>query len=170
MIATATRPDITIPTVVFDSPNPKLDPRQRRGLELAHHARITATADGWEVWSLNGANCYQVRTNPAPYCECVDFAQRHLPCLHVYAARFVEDRQRTGRMPTLESMGAAPKRPTYTQNWKSYDLAQSTEKDRFLELLYELAKPYRHPHDESRVGRPRKPLEDALFAAVFKVY
>jgi transposase len=59
-------------------------------------------------------------------------------------------------------------RKTYPQEWHEYNLAQTNEKARFLELLYSLCSGI-----EERVqtfGRPRLPLSDMLFAIVLKVY
>lgn len=61
-----------------------------------------------------------------------------------------------------------PKRKTYAQDWTSYDKAQRSEKSEFQFLLAELCKGIGEPSQPN--GRPRLPLEDMLFASVFKVY
>ena len=59
-------------------------------------------------------------------------------------------------------------RPTYAQDWPSYNLAQQNEKERFLVLLRDLCSTVSQP-PQTR-GRPRLPLSDMLFAATYKVY
>ncbi len=60
-------------------------------------------------------------------------------------------------------------RRTYPQQWPSYNAAQTNEKDRFQVLLRDLCAGIGEPAGP-RVGRPRLPLADAIFAAAFKVY
>ena len=54
-------------------------------------------------------------------------------------------------------------------DWTAYNAAQSEEKRRFVELLAELCSTVPQPKQEGK-GRPRLPLSDMLFAAVYKVY
>ena len=63
-------------------------------------------------------------------------------------------------------------RPTYTQDWASYNLAQTNEKDHFQILLADLCRGIVQPPPKggSKGGRPAMPLADAVFSAVFKVY
>jgi hypothetical protein len=57
---------------------------------------------------------------------------------------------------------------TSHQEWHEYNLAQTTEKSRFLELLHSLCRGIEEP--VQTMGRPRIPLADMLFAVVLKVY
>jgi transposase len=59
-------------------------------------------------------------------------------------------------------------RKTYPQEWHEYNLAQTNEKARFLELLFELCKGVEEPMQT--FGRPRLSFADMIFAAAFKVY
>jgi transposase len=59
-------------------------------------------------------------------------------------------------------------KPTYGQNWHEYNLSQTNEKARFLELLYALCEGLEEP--PQHMGRPRIPLADRIFSATFKVY
>jgi Transposase DDE domain len=54
-------------------------------------------------------------------------------------------------------------------NWTAYNIAQSEEKHRFVELLADLCNAVPQPPQEGR-GRPRLPLSDMVFASVYKVY
>jgi len=64
-------------------------------------------------------------------------------------------------------MDTAP-RKSYPQKWNEYTAAQVNEKAKFLELLYSLCSQIEDP--PQRMGRPRIPLADRIFATVFKVY
>jgi Transposase DDE domain len=57
---------------------------------------------------------------------------------------------------------------TYSQEWHEYNLAQTTEKARFQELLYALCQGIEEP--VQTFGRPRLPFADMLFSIVMKVY
>jgi len=57
---------------------------------------------------------------------------------------------------------------TYPQNWPAYNAAQTSEKRHFQSLLHDLCSKVQGP--PQRLGRPRLPLSDSLFSAIFKVY
>lgn len=59
-------------------------------------------------------------------------------------------------------------KPTYSQNWHEYNLAQTNEKAHFQTLLYSLCQNIEEP--PQIMGRPRAPLADLIFAACLKVY
>ena len=62
-------------------------------------------------------------------------------------------------------------RRTYKQDWRAYNAAQTHEKERFLDLLQDLCSGITTPVIEGpKNGRPRLPIQDAIFAACFKVY
>ena len=61
-----------------------------------------------------------------------------------------------------------PKRPTYPQNWPSYNAAQTAEKDLFKSLLADLCACVEQP--AYSFGRPRFPLADMVYAGATKVY
>lgn len=63
----------------------------------------------------------------------------------------------------------AAKRVIYAQDWKAYNQAQTTEKSRFLELLFELCSQI-EDLPAAHTGRTRIPLRDMVFAVVFKTY
>ena len=60
-------------------------------------------------------------------------------------------------------------RKTYSQNWSAYNTAQCSEKERFQTLLADLCKSIPEA-TETKAGRPRMPVRDGIFCAVFKVY
>ena len=59
-------------------------------------------------------------------------------------------------------------RITYTQEWAAYNDAQTHEQEKFVILLRDLCNGI--PQPEYKFGRPRLPLSDVVFSAVYKVY
>src|SRR5439155_22175979 len=64
---------------------------------------------------------------------------------------------------------ALPKRRSYTQDWPRYNLAQTTEKRRFRELLFDLCRDLQQP-PLPRTGRRPHCVKDAVFAMAYMVY
>lgn len=60
-------------------------------------------------------------------------------------------------------------RKTYPQAWSAYNQAQTNEKSRFLELLYELCSQI-EDIPPAHTGRIRIPLSDMVFSVVYKIY
>jgi len=63
---------------------------------------------------------------------------------------------------------ASGPRPTYPQEWRAYNAAQTHEKAMVADLLRDLCSAIDSPKQTR--GRPRVPLADATFCAVMKVY
>lgn len=61
-------------------------------------------------------------------------------------------------------------RKTYSQDWKSYNHAQTHEKSELQALLYELCKVLPEPVERKGKGRPPLSLPDVIFASVTKIY
>jgi hypothetical protein len=61
-------------------------------------------------------------------------------------------------------------RKTYLQEWHEYNQAQTKEKARFLELLYELCQGIDEMPRKAGAGRTRLPLGNMIFCAVYKIY
>jgi DDE family transposase len=59
-------------------------------------------------------------------------------------------------------------KPSYPQDWSAYNQAQTNEKALFQSLLHELCKGIGEPSQS--MGRPRLPLDEMIFSAVFKVF
>jgi transposase len=59
-------------------------------------------------------------------------------------------------------------KPTYRQKWHEYNLSQTNEKAKFLELLFALCEGIEE--SPQHMGRPRVPVADRIFSAAFKVY
>jgi transposase len=146
-----------------------VDLRELKALEIAARCKITFARGAWLVPSQTSPGTkYRVTLDP-PACQCEDFSLRQQACKHVLAARVVRARDHGGADPKIVT-DAVPKRPTYRQNWPLYDLAQTTEKHRFQELLFDLCRGIEEPPRPPKVGRKPTRMADMVFAAAFKVY
>ena len=148
------------------------DLREQRGIVLAATKQIHQHGDCWIVPSQSGGGVYAVRhlaeTNPE--CSCPDYESRRQNCKHIYAAIFVMRRERRPDGTTItETIAITKERPTYPQVWPAYNAAQTSEKDRFQELLADLCSGIANPPQRG-AGRPKLPLSDAVFSVAFKVY
>jgi len=150
----------------------KLLDRDGRALMLAATVKITQTAKGWRVPSQAGKGAYTVTLDgEKPHCSCADHELRGCDCKHILAVKIVRQRELfdDGTEVVTESVTVTQSvRKTYPQNWKAYNAAQTTEKAKFQALLHDLCEGIEQP--PQTMGRPRIPLSDAIFSAVFKVY
>jgi transposase len=147
-----------------------VDMRELKGLEIAARCRVEFKSGVWIVPSQSGNGSYHVTLKPeGDSCTCEDFTLTSQPCKHVYAARIVRERDRGGAVVALDT-DIVPKRPTYKQDWPAYNLAQSTEKQRFQVLLHALCQGAEELPPVRISGRRRHLIKDTLFAMAFKVY
>lgn len=147
------------------------DLRQVRGLDIAANVRITRKGSRWFVPSQNGNGRYTVTMHSKrPRCTCADHETTGRECKHTYAVkwalRFTRDDLQNIEGERKDRRG---ERKTYPQQWRAYNAAQTNEKDIFLDLLFDLCSGL-HEVARPRLGRPRIPIQDAIFAACFKVY
>ncbi len=150
-----------------------VEARRQRGLEIAAVCPIKRKGAGWSVPSMTGNGRYTV-ADGATSCTCPDHEIRGCKCKHMFAVEFAMKRETTrnadGTTTVTESVTVkATKRTTYAQNWPAYNAAQTNEQDQFQILLADLCHGI-HTAPQSGRGRPRLPLSDVTFAAVFKVY
>jgi transposase len=149
-----------------------VDTREQRGLVIAATAKIIQKGSVWLCPSQSGAGKYTVSPDTdQPHCTCPDHEEHGHACKHVYAVRFVIQRElfNDGTEVETRQLTVTETRQTYPQNWASYNRAQTTEKDTFLKLLHELCKSIPES-TEVRMGRPRLSARDGIFAACYKVY
>jgi len=143
-----------------------MDAREERGLVIAATSKIEKNQLGWKVPSQADNGSYIVNLDHGhPFCTCPDFEKRQQPCKHIHAVEFVIQRETKpdGTETITKSM-----KVTCTQEWHNYDDAQMHEQERFLPLLRDLCNGI--PQPEQTFGRPRLPLADVVFGAVYKVY
>jgi hypothetical protein len=173
------------PTTPRYRPGVPYDPteaRKARGMAIAARCRIKAVGNGfYSVPSQSGKNHYMVTLNPqypdVPRCNCPDYEQRGEPCNHVYALRYVVERETNPdgsetvtQTVTVTNQTTTAPRKTYKQNWPAYNAAQTQERTRFERLLYELCQGVQEPPRKPGPGRKPIPLADQTFAAVSNVY
>jgi hypothetical protein len=152
--------------------------RQQKALAIAAKSKIAKKGDFWLVPSQSGNGQYKVNaTDPDwPTCTCPDFEIRRSRCKHIYAVEIVVERERSVTETTDDDVTTTTvtetvkvtKRVTYKQDWPAYNAAQTNEKHLFQSLLHNLCQPIQEP--EQTKGRPRLPVGDMVFSAVFKVY
>ncbi len=149
-----------------------MESREAKALEMTGDLRITFKNGEWLVPSQSSPSTrYAVNPSLAnPSCECDDWQLRRLPCKHITAVRLLLDRQIKGEPPPPPPPPV--KRPTFGQRWDAYNAAQVHEKDHFQQLLYDLVADVQPLPLKAgdKGGRPRTPIRDALFGAIFKVY
>lgn len=150
--------------------------REERGLLIAATAKLQKSADGrWFVPSQSnhvthhGGHFYTVKPDVSnPRCDCPDYQYRQERCKHIFAVEYTIRQEQTEDGQTVVTETLKVTKQTYSQDWPAYNKAQTVEKPEFQRLLHELCKVIGEP--SQKTGRPRLPLADMLFAAVFKVY
>ena len=148
-----------------------MDARQERGLVIAATQKLVQKGKAWLVPSQSGRGKYTVvPDDETPYCSCPDYEATGKPCKHIHAVTFTIQREHAADGTIIETKSITfTQKKTYSQNWPIYDLAQMTEKHRFLELLADLCKGIQEPL-ETKTGRKSARLADMVFAAVSKIY
>ena len=150
--------------------NSSANPRENRGIAIAKNFEIKHENGFCYVPSQSKNKSYKVSLKPQR-CECPDYEIRRQKCKHIFAAQnrfewnFLEQLQRDEKRETLK---VKEPHKTYRQNWSAYNTAQTTEKAEFQKILASLCKGVGEPSQAN--GRLRLPLQDILFACVFKVY
>jgi transposase len=161
---------------VTDGIKSGLDARKQRGLEIAALARIDRDNDVFIVPSQTDPRHpkYKVRYHAErPTCTCPDHELRGCRCKHIYAVEYFIKREQhpDGSTTVTEQITVTKTRKTYPQDWPNYNAAQMNEKRHFQAMLADLCKTIEEPMlDRPKGGRPRLPLADAIFSAVFKIY
>jgi len=146
-----------------------MDKKEQRGLVIAALAKIVLHNGLWVVPSqTTAAKSYFVNLEKGT-CTCPNYAECQQDCKHIHAARIVARRDHGAKaIPEgTESIAIEEKKKAAPRNWPAINLAQTTEKHRFQILLHDLSRGVITPPNK---GRPRVPLSDVVFAAVYKVY
>lgn len=149
--------------------------REQRGVLIAAVCKIVKKGQVWIVPSQSGSGRYTVSPDEqSPYCSCPDHEKTGGICKHLYAVRMVIKREQSddGTTETITksvTITETIKRPTYRQDWKAYNAAQTNEKSHFQVLLRDLCQNVQEPVQVGR-GQRMASLRDTVFANVFKVY
>jgi transposase len=148
-----------------------MNAREERGLVIAAVCKLNKIPGGWLVPSQSkGETVYTV--DPAKQtCTCPDHQEAGFKCKHLYAVEFTVKREFNpdGTVTDSKTMTFTEK-VTYQQDWPAYNLAQSIEKDRLQELLFDLCKGIAEPQRKPTSGPKPHSYKDSIFAIVFKVY
>ena len=140
--------------------------REQRGQLIAQKYRITRTDKGYEVPSQFNKGKYLVKVRyDHKECNCPDYEVRRQKCKHIFAVEFTlqEEIDNEGNKIITQTV-----KKTYPQNWKAYNISQTTEKERLMELLSDITSRIQQP--AYNFGRPNNNLGDTIFSMVFKVY
>src|SRR4051794_20384639 len=118
-----------------------MEAREQRGLVIAALCKLNKTDEGWLVPSQSGAErIYRVNVQ-AQTCTCPDHLEAGFKCKHLYAVEFTIKREvHTDGSVTETKSVTFTEKVTYKQDWPAYNAAQSVEKDRLQELLYDLCR------------------------------
>jgi transposase len=149
--------------------------RRQRGILIAAVAKLVQKGKAWIVPSQSGNGKYTVVPDPqSPFCSCPDFESTGQTCKHLYAVEIVIKRETTvteteTTTTRTVTITETVKKPTYAQNWPAYNAAQTNEKRHFQILLRDLCQNVSEPILSSK-GRPPFPINDALFACIYKIY
>lgn len=140
--------------------------REQRGILIAQKYKITRTDKGYVVPSQfnKGKYLVKIRYNSSE-CNCPDYELRRQKCKHIFAVEYTLKKEIDNEGNTVITQTV---KKTYPQNWKSYNLSQQTEKEKFMELLADITSRIRQPCYS--FGRPTNNLGDTIFNMIFKVY
>lgn len=165
---------LTLPAVVItlsgmDTATAELvDPeRQQKGILIAATARLVKKGASWLVPSQSLPTKYTVVLNEdGGFCTCPDHAKTGRACKHQIAVQLVIKRELNAD-GEVEVTGGF--RITYAQqSWTAYNSAQMAEQELFMKLFRKLCSGIVEP--PQKMGRPRLPLAEMVFAAGYKVY
>ena len=174
-----------------DAPDDGPTGRQQRGLAIAALVPIQRHKLGYKIASQSGNGSYIVNIDDDTdlVCSCPDFELRQQPCKHIFAAQLAARREEGGTETVIRSdkedkketntenekktdkvkeVTKQPMRPTYPQEWPTYDLAQEHEEELFGDWFYDLCSAIQQP--EYGFGRPRLSVADMLYCIGLKVF
>jgi transposase len=150
-----------------------MTPREERGLVIAATCKLERKADGtWRVPAQTSKTVVAYTVNlKTKACTCLDHTDGGFVCKHFYAASIVHRREVQPNGDVIDTKTfTVTERKTYSQDWPAYNLAQSIEKDRVQELLFDLCKGLAEPERKPTRGQRPHTFRDSIFASVFKVY
>ena len=139
-----------------------MDAREKRGLMLAAVAKIERRKGIWIVPSQTGSVTSYLVSLKQRTCTCPDFEGGTPKCKHIWAAEAVARKQRE-KAEGEESI--APKLTNPKENARGHaEFPRQSETSLFKTLLFDLCRPL------ATNGLRRIPVNEMMFAAVFKVF
>src|SRR5690242_12984477 len=118
-----------------------MNSRQLKARQIVATGKITGRNGCYHVPSQSGRDRYKVvLVGLFPHCTCPDFELTGQECKHMMAVRsWLEECRGRGRAERIDPTARLP-RPTFKQDWRNYNLAQTTEKSWFMSLLADLCR------------------------------
>jgi len=150
-----------------------MDAREERGLIIAAKVKLNRTSPNrWLVPSQTGAERIYEVDPVQKTCTCPDHKESGYTCKHIHAVKFTIERETREDGTIIETRSITlTEKKIYRQDWTSYNLAQTTERHRFSELLFDLCKGIpAQVREPGQGGRPRVPMADVIFAIALKIY
>lgn len=142
--------------------------KQQKGKEIAKSFEIKFDGTIWIVPSESGNGEYEVDLQ-RQICACPYFQKNKAKCKHQFAVE--EKIWREFRVINPDRGKQAIRgTPRKKRNWAGYNEAQTKERGRWLELLYELCAQIPEPPKKPGRGRTPLPLAEVLFCLILKVY
>lgn len=155
-----------------------MTPREERGILIAAKCKIekAKVRGSYYVPSQSKGGTHYLVDPACPHCDCPDFQEMGLKCKHVFAVEYTLQREKNtdGSITQTETLTVSETvevKTTYKQDWPAYNAAQSVEKDRIQELIFDLCRNLPEPERDSAMpGRKPHSVKDSIFAMVFKTY
>jgi len=147
------------------------DAREERGRQLARVAQIRRVGRRWAVPSqTRAAERYLVDVEGAA-CTCPDYEEHRKICKHQHAVFFWIAWGRDVGADGSVTETVTVKRKTYPQkDWRAYNASQVHQREYVERLLRALCAGIPQPPRKPGAGRRPRPIADATFAAIMKVY
>lgn len=142
--------------------------KAQKGKEIAKNAQIRFDGTAWIVPSQSRNGEYAVDLQRQT-CTCPYFQKNKLKCKHQFGVEEKIWREFQAVNSGLEKE-AVRKTPRKKRNWSGYNDAQTKERGKWLELLYELCRQIPEPPKKEGRGRTPLPLAEVLFCITLKVY
>jgi transposase len=148
-----------------------MNAREQRGLVIAAMCKLNRTEQGWIVPSQSKGETIYMVDPVRKTCTCPDHVENGEKCKHIYAVEITVKREYNpdGTVTETQSITLTQK-TTYKRDFPAFNHAQSIEKDRLQELLYDLCRGIQEPDRKPTPGPKPHTYRDSIFAIVFKVY
>ncbi|MCL6003434.1 MAG: transposase [Thermoplasmatales archaeon] len=142
--------------------------RSAKAEDLIREGKVKKEGEHWLVHSQSQNKNYIVNfLEDEATCTCPDYGRRHRSCKHIMAVRIA---MKESEIP-IEGIEIKVNKVTYTQDWPNYDRAQTSEKNMFMKLLYDLLQTIEEKEQEKGTrGRKFLPMRDMVFASALKVF
>lgn len=147
-----------------------MDAREQRGLVIAALCKLERNGSVWSVPSQSGDGKRYSVDPTLKTCTCPDHQEGGFCCKHIHAVSYVIQREVHSDGTVTETKSVTfTEQKKHVQDWPKYNMAQSTEKSRFLVLLADLCGGIEESPYSGR-GRPPIAIRERLFSCILKIY